>query len=166
MTTVLIGLGNPVCGDDAVGLRVAERVQALLAARPVAGARVVTSTRGGFELLELLSGYDRAIVVDCLATEGAVPGTVRELDLHDVRGCPRLVGGHDIGLAEVVELGRVVGARMPERIEIVAVEADGVDRIEERLSPAVASQVEPLARQLHQRLAEAAGRGAEVSGMQ
>jgi hydrogenase maturation protease len=152
--TVLVGLGNPVCGDDAVGLRVAERVEARLADRPVPGVRVVTSTRGGFELLDLLADADAAIVVDCLAIPGARPGEIRHLALDQLAGCPRLVGAHDVGLAEIVKLGRLIGVPMPRRLDIVGVEAHPSDRIEEGLSPPLASIVEPLAERLYRRLVE------------
>jgi hydrogenase maturation protease len=152
-TTVLVGLGNPVRGDDGVGLRVAEAVSALLAARPVAGARVVTSTRGGFELMDLLEGADRAIVVDCLDLPDAVPGRVRQLPLRDLAGAARLVGSHDIGLAAAIELGRLLGARMPEHVEVFGIEAWLEDRIEECLSPALEAAVQPLARFLYSSLA-------------
>ena len=155
-STVLVGLGNPVRGDDAVGLRVAEAVEDLLRARPVAGARVATSTRGGFELMELLTGADRAIVVDCLDLPDARPGHVRALSLEEVAGCARLVGSHDIGLATAVALGRLLGAAMPEHVEIVGIEAEVADRIEEGLSPGVAAAVPLVAEWLHRRLVLAA----------
>jgi len=155
-TTVLVGLGNPVRGDDGVGLRVAKAVEALLAANPVPGARVATSTRGGFELMDLLEGADRAIVVDCLDLPDAVPGRVRQMSLQEVAGAARLVGSHDIGLAVAVELGRLLGARMPGQVEVFGIEAALEDRVEEGLSPQVEAAVQPLARFLHTALAGAA----------
>jgi hydrogenase maturation protease len=158
-THVLIGLGNPVLGDDAVGLRVAEQVQRLLEEHPLPGARVLTSTRGGFELLDLLAGADAAIVVDCLTVPGGRPGTVRDLSATELAGCARLVGSHDVGLADVVELGRLLGLAMPDRLEIVGVEADLGGRIEENLSPPVARAVGPLAERLYRQLRESASSG-------
>jgi hydrogenase maturation protease len=155
MKSVLIGLGNPVLGDDAVGLRVAERVQRLVEARPLPGASVLTSTRGGFELLDLLAGADAAIVVDCVAVPGGRPGAVRTLSVDRLAGAARLVGSHDVGLAQVVELGRLLGVPMPRRLEIVGVEADLGGRIEEHLSPRVARAVGPLAERLYRRLRDA-----------
>ena len=149
---VLVGLGNPVRGDDAVGLRVAEAVASLLAAQPVPGARVVTSTRGGFELIDLLEGADRAIIVDCLDLPDAVPGRVRQLSVREVAGAARLVGSHELGLGDAVAFARLSGVAMPERIEVFAIEAALEDRIEERLSPEVEAAVLPLARFLHGRL--------------
>lgn len=152
---VVVGLGNPVRGDDAVGLRVAEALERLLKESPIPGTRVVTSTRGGFELMDLLAGADHGIVVDCLALPDPTPGRVRELPLDQLSGASRLVGSHDVGFETVVELGRLVGAPLPARLEILGVEARLTDVIEEGLSPAVAAVVEPLARQLHGRLSDA-----------
>jgi hydrogenase maturation protease len=150
---VIIGLGNPVCADDAVGLHVAKRVAELLAEQPLPGVRVLTTTRGGFELLDLLAGSDRAILVDCVAVTGAEPGRVRELAMDQLAGSARLVGAHDISVADVIELGRLAGAPMPRAVTIVGVEVEHVLRLEEALSPAVAAAVEPLAKELYRRLA-------------
>ncbi len=155
-TTVLVGLGNPVRGDDGVGLRVAAEVERLLAERPVAGVRVVASTRGGFELIDVLAGADHAVLVDCLETESARPGRVRVLPLDRVAGSARLVGSHDIGLAAAVELGRLLGIDMPAHVEVIGIEADVGNRIEEDLSPEVAAAVPLVASWLHRRLAGAA----------
>ena len=148
-SAVLVGMGNPVRGDDAAGLRVAEAVESLLAASPIPGARVVTTTRGGFELIDLLEGADRAIVVDCLELPDARPGRVRRLSLTDVSGAARLVGSHDIGLAAAIELGRMLGVPMPAQVEILGIEATVGDDIQEGLSPEVEAAIAPLARSLH-----------------
>jgi hydrogenase maturation protease len=158
LLTVLVGLGNPVRGDDAVGLRVAEAVQCLLNERPIAGVRVATSTRGGFELIDLLSGADHAVLVDCLEALNARPGRVRVLALDAVAGSARLVGSHDIGLPAAVELGRLLGIRMPADVEVIGIEAEVGDRIEEGLSPELAAAVPVVAAWLCERLA---GRGRE-----
>jgi len=151
-TTIVLGLGNPVRFDDAVGLRVAEAVERLLAEGPVPGVKVLTSTRAGLELIDLLTGASRAIIVDCLVRPDAVPGRVSRLTLGDVAGAARLVGAHDVTLGHAFELARAAGVPMPDEVEIFAVEASDVDRIEEGLSPAVAAAIPALAREIHRRL--------------
>jgi hydrogenase maturation protease len=152
-TTIVLGLGNPVRFDDAVGLRVAEAVERLLAEEPVPGVKVLTSTRAGLELIDLLSGASRAIIVDCLALPDSSPGRVRRLTLDDVAGVARLVGAHDVTLGHAFELARAAGVPMPAAVEIYAVEAADIDCIEEGLSPEVAAAVPVLAREIHERLA-------------
>jgi len=150
--TVVLGLGNPVRCDDAVGLCVAAAVEKLLEAGPVPGVTVLTSTRAGLELIELLSGANRAVIVDCLVTPDAVPGRVRRLTLDDVAGSARLVGAHDITIGDAIALGRAAGVAMPDVVEIYGVEAIETDVIEEGLSPVVAAAVPVLAREIHRRL--------------
>jgi hydrogenase maturation protease len=152
--TIVLGLGNPVRYDDAAGLRVAEAVARLLEREPVAGVTVLTSTRAGLELIDLLSGAARAIIVDCLTSADPVPGRVRRLTLDAVSGAARLVGAHDVGLGDAFEFARVLGVSMPACVEIYGVEAADTDRIEEGLSPAVAAAVPALAHEIHLRLAQ------------
>jgi hydrogenase maturation protease len=151
--TVVLGLGNPVRFDDAVGLHVAEAVERLLAEEPVPGVTVVTSTRAGLELIDLLAGASRAIIVDCLVPANPVPGRVTRLTLDDVAGASRLVGAHDVTIAGAFKFAAASGVPMPNELEIFGVEAADVDRIAEGLSPAVADAVRPLAREIHRRLA-------------
>jgi hydrogenase maturation protease len=151
--TIVLGLGNPIRFDDAVGLRVAEAVERLLADEPVPGAKVVTSTRAGLELIDLLAGASRAIIVDCLVLPDPVPGRVCRLTLDDVAGSARLVGAHDVTIAGAFKFAAAAGVPMPDEVEIFAVEAADVDRIEEGLSAAVGDAVPRLAREIHRRLA-------------
>ncbi len=151
--TVVLGLGNPVRGDDAAGLRVVEELDRLLAAEPVSGVRTVQSRRGGFELIDLLSGADRAVIVDCWDGPGASPGRVRRLSIGQVAGCARLVGCHDIGVREAFDLARLANAPMPAVVDIYAIDAGDTSRLVEALTPDVARAVPALARQLHASLA-------------
>jgi hydrogenase maturation protease len=150
--TIVLGLGNPVRYDDAVGLRVAEAVERLLAAEPLPGVRVATSTRAGLELIDLLSGASRAVIVDCLVRPAPVPGRVTRLTLDDVAGSARLVGAHDVSVDTAFRFARAAGVPMPGTVDIYAIEAADIDRIEEGLSPAVASAVDEVAREIHHRL--------------
>jgi hydrogenase maturation protease len=153
-TTVVLGLGNPVRHDDAVGLKVAEAVERLLDAQPVPDVAVRTSTRAGLELIDLLSGAAHAIIVDCLVSLDPAPGRISRLTLDDVAGAARLVGAHDITVKHAFEFARAAGVPMPATVEIFAVEAADIDRIEEGLSPAVAAAVPALARHIHRRLSD------------
>jgi hydrogenase maturation protease len=151
-TTVVLGLGNPVRYDDAVGLRTVEEVARLLRTDPVPGVRVALSTRAGLELVDLLTGAARAIIVDCLAPADPVPGRILRLTSDDVAGSTRLIGAHDVSVGEALALARVAGVPMPETIDIYAVEVGDIDRIEEGLSPDVARAVPTLALHIHRQL--------------
>jgi hydrogenase maturation protease len=150
--TIVLGLGNPVRGDDAVGLRVADAVRTLLEAPPVPGVAVLTSTRAGLELIDLLSGAEAAIIVDAVESPDAVPGRIRRLSLDEVAGSARLVGAHDVTVAGAFALAREAGVPMPGTVEIYAVEITDTTRLAESLSPEVEAAVPTLARRIRDRL--------------
>ncbi len=147
--TVVVGLGNPMRGDDAVGLSVAIRLRRLLAGRDWPDVRICTAERAGFEIVDLLAGAASAIIIDCLDAESPQPGRVHILRPRDVGGSARLTGGHDIGVATALPLGRLMGLRMPRRVLIVGIEGGEMTTIQERLTPPVALAAVRVAGWLH-----------------
>lgn len=150
--TAVLGMGNPVAGDDRAGLAVAQAVAKLLAASPAPGVEVLESTRGGLELLELLSGYDRAIIIDCVAGSQPSPGRIHRLTLDQVVGSVRLINPHEMGIGEVFRLARELRIPMPANVEIVGVEGADLGTLTERMSPEVEAVVDKLAREIHAHL--------------
>ena len=154
ITVAVLGLGNPVLTDDAVGLHVAEEVERLQKAHPIPGVTVLTSTRGGFWLIDLLAGFTHALIIDCLEIPNSLPGRIQLLDFSRLSGSARLVGGHDLSVADAFELAATLGIEMPRVIEIYAVEGGDTQTISEEMTPAVAAAVAPLARRVHARAGE------------
>lgn len=157
-STVVVGLGNPVVSDDRVGLAVAAELRRLLEESPIAGVEVRESYRGGFELIDLLRGFRRAILIDCLTIPNPVPGRVAQLTLSHASSSPRLCNPHEIGIAEAFALASQLGIRMPETIEIYAVEGADVLTVSEQMSCEVARVVAPLARRIFEELSGQLGR--------
>jgi hydrogenase maturation protease len=135
--TVLIGVGNPVRADDAVGLHVARAVRA----RAPGACDVEELWAGGLSLVEAMSGYDRAIVVDALAGEGVAPGEVVRLGLDELGSCRTVTNPHDTSLPEGLALWREAGVAIPSRILVLGVGAVDLATLREELSPAVAAAV-------------------------
>ena len=146
---MVLGLGNPVLSDDAVGLKVVERFRELLAERPLQEVDVSCSMRGGLDLLDLLGGYARAVIVDALTLPEPSPGRVHELDLSSVAGMVRLVGSHEISVSQAFQLAARFDIPMPGEVVIFGIEAGEVLEFSEELTPPVARAVEPLARRIH-----------------
>ncbi len=150
--TVVLGLGNPVLRDDRVGLAVVRELRRLLSEGPIPGVDVLASTRAGFELIDLLRGYGRAIIVDCLEVPDPSPGCVRHLTLDQVSGSARLISAHEVSVGTAFQLAERMGIPMPGEVEIIAVEAGDTTSIAEDLSPAVQAAVMPLAREIYEDL--------------
>ena len=153
--TLVVGLGNPILGDDGVGWRVAETVRASLLASNGHGRHVEVEcfALGGLSLMERLVGYERAIIADAIQTSDGEPGNIYCLSLDDL---PDLSAGHttaahDTSLQTAIRLGRAMGAVLPHEISLVGIEARRVFDFSEELSPAVAGAV-PRAAQIIMRL--------------
>jgi len=146
--TIVLGLGNPVLRDDRVGLAVAEAVERLLREEAAEGVDVMTASRGGFHLIDMLSGYERAVLVDCHTSEKPVPGQVRQMSVSGVSGVARLVSVHDINAAEALATAGLLGIPMPREVVIFTVDGADVSQLSEEMTPAVEAAVEPLARRI------------------
>lgn len=144
---LVIGLGNPILGDDGVGWRVAEEVAGRLASLDggVGSIEVDCFALGGLSLMERMVGYDRAVVIDAITT-GAPAGTVRVLSLEECDAlpdhtCAHTTAVHDTTLPTAVRLGRELGAELPAWVDVVGIEAQTLYEFTECLTPAVAGSV-------------------------
>ena len=103
--TIVVGVGNPVLTDDAVGVCVARALQAALHGRD--GVTVAELHVGGMALMEALIGFDRAIVVDCM-TAGEKPGTIYRMDPREASGTRNSSCAHNTSLSVALDIGRHV----------------------------------------------------------
>ena len=142
MKTIVIGLGNPILGDDGVGWEVAQEISKLELC--ISSSVVVDCLSvGGLTLMERLVGFNRAIVVDALQTALHPVGTVIHMKLEDL---PEQVAGHmtsahDVNLKTALQLGREMGAHLPDEIIIVGIVVNSVIDFSKDLSPKVESAV-------------------------
>lgn len=138
MKTRVIGLGNTILTDDGVGVYAAREVRRVLDEHGAAdSADVVESEVGGFDLMELMTGWDRVILVDSIQFDGVTPGTLLELDPQDLRTSLRIRSVHDIDLPTVLKLGRLMGLQMPAQVLIYAIQAEDAHTLGETMTPPV-----------------------------
>lgn len=149
--TLVLGLGNPLLGDDAVGLKVAALVRDRLNGAP--DVDVEEEEAGGLRLMERMTGYDRAVLVDAAVT-GGKPGTITRLTPDDLP-TQRTAVAHGIDLPRALALGRQLGYPMPSEVRIVAIEAESVLEFRHEMTPAVAAAVEPAVAAVLEELAAA-----------
>lgn len=141
--TLVIGLGNPILGDDGIGWRVAESIQ-----EKFPSLEVDFLSLGGLSLMERLIGYEKVIIVDAIHTQQAPIGTVTRFRLEELLdlSAGHTTAAHDTSLQTAIGLGRAMGAQLPEEIYVVAVEAERTYDFSEMLTPAVEAAI-PLATQ-------------------
>lgn len=117
---LVLGLGNDILSDDAIGLQVVRRLRQSLPATQ--SVDLQESTEMGLALLDAICGYGAVVVVDSILTGQAPPGTIYELD---PAGLQALTGRtpHFLGLPETLALGRALDLPMPDQVRVIAVEA-------------------------------------------
>lgn len=140
MKILVVGLGNPILGDDGVGWKVAEQVcKDLPKDLPV---DVECLSLGGISLMEHLIGYDRVVIVDAFETD-AMAGSISVLKLNQLPNYSayHITSVHDTSLQKAMELGREMGAHLPEDVTIIGITTDRIHEFSDELSPPVARMV-------------------------
>jgi hydrogenase maturation protease len=140
--TVVIGLGNPIMADDAVGLVALDR----LAAGWDAGPHVTFEDGGtwGMNLLPLLENHEAVLFLDAINT-GESAGTLVRLDGPTLpRQLALKVSPHQVDLQDVLAAATLRGT-FPAQAVAVGVVPDTVE-MRDGLSPSVASQVDAIVR--------------------
>jgi hydrogenase maturation protease len=146
--TVVLGMGNPILTDDAVGVRLARDLRRELAGREDVDV-VEECSVGGLELLAYLEGYERAVVLDAIHTTDGAVGDCYRFTAADLAPTVNLSNVHDANVATALALGRRLGHRIPrdEDIHVFAVEVLDDLTFGTELTPALAAAY-PACREL------------------
>jgi hydrogenase maturation protease len=157
MKTLLLGMGNPILSDDAVGVRLAMDIGDRLLGYSGLTVRADCSV-GGLEVLDVLAGYSRVLIIDSIQLVGGVPGRWHAFDAEALRETMHLTNVHDANFATALELGHRLGIRLPKpsAIHIFAVEVQDTVTFSERMTPELEARyptiLDEIFRATHRRL--------------
>jgi len=143
MRTLVVGWGNPIAGDDAVGLAAAESVACRAANRE--DVHVITTSHGGYRLAERALGYDHVVVLDAhIRTEADDELSVGRID--PARLSMPSATRHDGSLVDAFRALRALDAsELPKEIVLISVPIEAPTDWSEALSPAAQAASERLA---------------------
>ncbi|MEV5955338.1 hydrogenase maturation protease [Streptomyces sp. NPDC051987] len=120
---VVIGVGNPLRGDDGIGPAVVEALRDRVPDDTV----LAVSDGEPARLLDLWDGADTVIVVEALRTRPARPGELHVLTAAEAAGHPRSTAStHAFGLGGCLALAKALD-RLPPRLVVHAVEVADVE---------------------------------------
>ena len=144
MKTIILGIGNLILGDDGVGVHVANEVKKHINFPDVTVDEAIT---GGMNLLDLLLGYDKAIIIDAVKSKDSEKGEVKRILLSDfttMHSC----NPHDVSLAEAINMAKKLGEeRIPKEIVIIGImmketPCEFGEELSEKIAAAVPKAVE------------------------
>jgi hydrogenase maturation protease len=146
--TLVIGMGNPILRDDAVGVRVVTSLHEALGDIPGV-AYMDECSVGGLNLLEVVTGFDRLIVVDSIRAGGPVGGWYH-FTARSLRQTLNLSNVHDVNFATALALGRCLGIDLAddESIHVFAIEIEDGRTFDGRMSPALEDAFPDLLREI------------------
>ncbi len=130
---LLLALGNDLLGDDGAALAAA-RTLGKEFGPPFLD--VVETSEAGLALMEVLTGYERALLMDSVQTGAHEPGTVIEFKPGDFR---KVVAPspHYAGIPEVFGMAERLGIPLPSELRILAIEVANPFGFADRFTPGV-----------------------------
>jgi hydrogenase maturation protease len=140
---VVLGLGNPLMGDEGIGVYLVEELAKLAIEYPSVDFLDVGT--GGLSVLHYLEGRRKAILIDC-AFMDEEPGAIRRFTPDQVRSRKVLAHQslHEADLMQILALARQLGQEpervilfgiQPERVELgTGLSATLTDRVDEYVS--------------------------------
>ena len=137
---VIIGLGNPILTDDSIGIKVARQLLTHFYGSEKVDVKEIYA--GGIRLLDVLVGYDRAIIIDAILTKENIPGRIHYLTPDDIRTTRNMVCVHDMNLPTALALGSLLEMPLPSQINIWGIEGADLESFGESLTKEV-EQVVP-----------------------
>ena len=118
MKTIVLGVGNLILRDDGVGIHIANEVKKHIHDPNITVDEAIT---GGMNLLDLLLGYEKAIIIDAVKSKDGAHGEVRRIPLSDfntLHSC----NPHDVSLIEAIDMAKKLGeTNIPKEIVIIGV---------------------------------------------
>jgi hydrogenase maturation protease len=138
--TLVLGLGNPIMGDDGAGVAALERLRGEWEVPEE--VELVDGGTWGMNLLPLVESAERIILLDAIHAD-ARPGTVVVLQREDLpRYFSHKLSPHQIDLREVLALAELRGT-LPHDVVAIGVEPESVE-MRAGLSPLVDGAIDTM----------------------
>ena len=139
---LVLGLGNPLLGDDGAGLELLERVEN--EGPWPDNVRLVDGGTWGMSLLPDIIEAEMLLVLDAVRTGREAGAVVRGEDEAVPRWYSRPVSPHQVDLAEVLGAAQLLG-KLPGRLVVVGIEPESTDDLYVGLSEPVEAALDAAA---------------------
>lgn len=150
----VVGLGNRIQGDEALGAIIIERLHGELPPRLAGCVDLIDGGTVGLGLLPYLEELDGLIVVD-VVDHAAAPGSLVDMDVNSLRPALGPMGVHELGAAELLGALLITG-RLPAHVRVIGLQPDHIG-LGTELSPALADRLPDLLTRITGHLVDWAG---------
>jgi hydrogenase maturation protease len=105
----IIGLGNPLRGDDAIGIIILDELKKLNINKNI---EMIDGGEGGFNIFHYLQGFKRVLIIDAVDFGGNV-GETKLFNINDTFFENLQLSTHDINICKIADILRILG-KVPE----------------------------------------------------
>lgn len=134
---LILGIGSTIRGDDGLGVHIVRHMEESGMRLP-AGVELLDGGTAGFDLLGLIDGYDKIVIVDALRTDDQ-PGSIYRFTPDHAREQRARFSLHEVGIMEVIKTLRIMD-HDPE-IEFVGIVPENISDIDTNISESVLNSV-------------------------
>lgn len=135
--TLILGLGSDILTDAGIGLYLTNDLrESGLFKR----ADFETALISSLEILEIIAAYKTLIIIDGVKSGHDQVGNIKICSLADFRPTIHLSNIHDFDFKHILELGSLLGLKMPEHVYIISIEILDHTTFSENLSTELKSK--------------------------
>lgn len=146
---VVLGLGNPLMGDEGIGVCLVERLGKSAAEYP--SVDFIDAGTGGLAVLSYIEGRRKAVMIDC-AFMDEEPGTIRRFTPDEVRTRKVLAHQslHEVDLMRTLDLARQLGLA-PGEVVLFGIQPQRIE-FGQGLSPTLTGKIDEYLSLIHDEL--------------
>ncbi|MCK5209403.1 MAG: hydrogenase maturation protease [Cyclobacteriaceae bacterium] len=138
---LILGIGNDILTDDGIGPKLVQELQKAMDHTKVT---FHTAAIGGLEIIEMIRGYERAIIIDGIKTKDGVPGTIYKLTPANFKETLHLSSFHDVSFLTALDLAEKMEIPIPYQIDIIAIEIVEDLTFSNEFSPSIAGNYKQI----------------------
>ena len=151
MKIALIGLGNPIVGDDAIGIKVVDYIRESFSL-PDNVEIIEDVSLAGVGLVEHFRGFDKVILVDSIQTGIHPQGTVVHLKQEDYSNALHISDYHNMDFFTALEFCYQVYDDIPKDITIIGIEIINVLEFSDELSTELFEKFDKIVNEVYKKI--------------
>jgi len=140
---LLLGFGNEYCGNDAIGIIVANMLQKLLS-----DWNIKTGSFSGLDFLEVVEGYETVVIIDSYFEANLKVGEVYELPINRFAGIYSFSYLHSLDLVSALQLGSQLQLSLPKALKIFCIGVDKNGTYGEPINPILKEKIPEIVEKL------------------
>jgi hydrogenase maturation protease len=143
--TLVIGVGNPIHGDDGVGVLLGR----LLRERLGEGADFIPFSGSALDLLSHLDGRRSVVIIDSVTGGSLTAGECARIDIeHERSKAPAGISSHCAGILTSIQLAEALAFEMPRDLRLYGIGIQKPKAYHEGLSELLSSRIPVIIEQI------------------